>query len=75
MYGSIGCMFALAEYLLVCVNVMVMPSAYEVSFSSAGDCGMSNVYMSKRMGEIEDTALGDASFRLTMCILWMLCML
>ena len=30
---------------------MVMSSAYEVSFSGVGGCGMSDVYMLKSVGE------------------------
>ena len=37
--------------LLVGVDVMVMSSAYEVSYSSTDCCGMSDVYMLKNMGE------------------------
>ena len=33
----------------MCEDVMVMLSAHEVSFS--GDCGMSDVYMLKSVGE------------------------
>ena len=35
-----GCMYALAAFLLVFVDVKVMSSAYEVSFSGAGGCVM-----------------------------------
>ena len=35
--------------LLMCVDVMTMPSAYEVRYSGA--CGMSDVYMLKSVGE------------------------
>ena len=44
-------MYALAAFLLLCVDVMVMPSAYEVSCSGAGGCGMSDVYMLKSVGK------------------------
>ena len=45
-YCSIGSMYALATFLLGCVDVMVMPSAYQNSSSAAGGCAMSDVYMS-----------------------------
>ena len=35
----------------MCVDGMVMSSAYRVSCSGAGGCGMSVVYMLKRVGE------------------------
>ena len=35
--------------VIVCIDVMVMSSAYEVSCS--GGCGMSDVYMLKMVGE------------------------
>ena len=40
-------MYAFTVFLLVCVDGMVMSSAYEVSFICAGGCGMSDVYMLK----------------------------
>ena len=46
-----GCMYALTVFLLVCVYVMVMVFAYEVSCSGDGDCGMSDVYVLKSVGE------------------------
>ena len=45
------CMDALAEYLLVCVDVMGMSYAYEVSCSGAGGRVMSDVYVLKNVGE------------------------
>ena len=38
-------MYAFATFLLVCVHVMVMLPANEVSCSGADGCGMSDVYM------------------------------
>ena len=38
------------RFLLLCVDVMVTASAYEVSCSGACGCGMSDVYMLKSMG-------------------------
>ena len=35
----------------MCVDVIVMAAAYKVSYSGAGDCGMSDVYMLKNVGE------------------------
>ena len=32
--------------------LMVMPSAYDVSCSGAGVCGMSDMYMLKSLGEM-----------------------
>ena len=65
-----GCMYALAAFLLVCVYVMVMSSAYEVSFSGAGGCGMSDAWVRRRR-------LENASFKLALycCVLCMLCLL
>ena len=41
-----GCMYALAAFLLVCVDIMVMSYAYEVSYSGgAGGYGMPDVYI------------------------------
>ena len=39
------CRYALVAFLLVCIDVMVMSSAYE------GGCGMSDMYMLKSVGE------------------------
>ena len=46
-----GCVYALAAFLLVCVDVIVMSSAYELSFSDTGGCAMSDVYMLKSVGK------------------------
>ena len=46
-----GCMHAFAAFLLVFIDVMVMVSAYEVSCSGAGGCGMFDMYMLKSVGE------------------------
>ena len=40
----------IAAFLLVCVDVMVMSSTYEVSCSGGG-CGMYDVYILKSVGE------------------------
>ena len=44
-----GCKYGLAVLVLVCVDVMAMSSAYEVTCISA--CGMSDVYRYNSMGE------------------------
>ena len=54
-------MYALVALLLMCVDVMVMSSAHELIYSSAGGCYMPDVYMLKSCG-VEDAALRDASF-------------
>ena len=41
----------LTVILQVCVYVMAIPSAYEVSCSSDSGCGMSDVCMLKSVGE------------------------
>lgn len=44
-------MYALAAFLLECVDVMVMSSAYVVSCTGARGFGMSAVYMLNSVGE------------------------
>ena len=44
-------MYALAAFLLLCVDIMVMSYAYEVSCCSGDSYAMSNVYMLKSVGE------------------------
>ena len=56
-------MYALTVFCS-CVDVMVMSSAYRVSCSGAGGCGMSDVYM---LSVGEDAVLRDASFRIGLC--------
>ena len=56
-------MYALAAFLLAYIDVMVMPSGYDFSCSSAGGCGMSDVYMfTGVIGKV--TPLRDA------CLYW-----
>ena len=45
------CMYDFDTFLLMCVDVMVMSSADEVSCSGAGDGGRSDVYMLKIVGD------------------------
>ena len=44
-------MFALAMFMSLCVDVMVMSSAYVVSFTGACGVGVSDVYMLKSVGD------------------------
>ena len=44
-------MFAFALLMLLCVDVMVMSSAYVVSFTGACGVGVSDVYMLKSVGD------------------------
>ena len=44
-------MFALAMFMSLCVDVMVMSSAYVVSFTGACGVGVSDVYMLKSLGD------------------------
>ena len=46
-----GCMYSLVAFLLVCVNIMAISSAYEVSCSGDDGCGMCNMYMLKSVGD------------------------
>ena len=43
-------MFAFAMFMSLCVNVMVISSAYVVSFPGACGVGVSDVYMFKSVG-------------------------
>ena len=44
-------MFAFAMLMWLCVDVMVMASAYVVSFTGACGVGVSDVYMLKSVGD------------------------
>ena len=44
-------MFAFAMFMLLCVDGMVMSSAYVVTFTGACAIGVSDVYMLKSMGD------------------------
>ena len=44
-------MFVLAMLMPLCVDVMVMSSAYVVSFTGACGVGVSDVYMLKSVGD------------------------
>ena len=44
-------MFALAMFMSLCVDVMVMSSAYVVGFTGACGVGVSDVYMLKSVGD------------------------
>ena len=44
-------MFALAMFMSLCVDVMVMSSAYVVSFTGAYGVGGSDVYLLKSVGD------------------------
>ena len=44
-------MFAFAMLMSLCVDVMVMSSAYIVSFTGACGVGVSDVYMLKSVGD------------------------
>ena len=44
-------MFALAMFMSLCVDVIVMSSAYVVSFTSTCGVGVSDVYMLKSVGD------------------------
>ena len=44
-------MFAFAMFMSLCVDVMVMSSAYLVSFTGACGVGVSDVYMLKSVGD------------------------
>ena len=44
-------MFAFAMFMALCFNVMVISSAYVVSFTGACGVGVSDMYMLKSVGE------------------------
>ena len=44
-------MFALAMFMSMCVDVMVMSSSYVGSFTGACGVGVSDVYMLKGVGD------------------------
>ena len=46
-----GCMYFLAALVLVCVDVMVMSSAYAMTCTGALGGGMSAVYMLNSVGD------------------------
>ena len=45
--------FAFAMFMSLCVDVMLMSSAYVVNFTSACGVGVSDVYMLKSVGDIK----------------------
>ena len=59
-------MYDLAEFLLVCIDVIVMPSAYEISCTGNG--GMPDVYMLKSMGEMTVLCSGLFKFEAGLCV-------
>ena len=60
-----------AVWCLVCDAVIVMSSAYEVSCTSLGGCGMSEVYMLKRVGDRTPPCGTPVFIRLSLECVWL----